>query len=61
MPFTVTSEAGSDVVIKDGNTVIDAFVSGGIDVRSLTLTEGSHLLSVEVTDAAGNVSANPKS
>ena len=57
VPFTVTSEAGSDVVIKDGNTVIASFVSAGTDVVSLTLAEGTYLLSVEATDAAGNVSA----
>ena len=57
VPFTVTSDAGTDIVIKDGNTVIDSFVSTGTDVRTLALAEGSHLLSVESTDAAGNVSA----
>ena len=60
VPFTVTSDIGTEVVIKDGNTVIDTFVSTGSDVRTLTLAEGSHLLSAEATDAAGNVSASRK-
>ena len=58
VPFTVTSDIGSEVIIKDGNTVIDGpFISTGSDVRNLTLAEGSHLLSAEATDVAGNVSA----
>ena len=43
------------VVIKDGNAVIESFTStGGASVRTLTLAPGTHLLSVEVTDDAGN-------
>jgi uncharacterized linocin/CFP29 family protein len=54
--FIVTSEAGTTVVIKDGNTVIDAFPSTGTNTRTLSLTPGTHLLSAESTDAAGNIS-----
>ena len=57
LDFRITSDAGSTILIKDGNTVIDTFTSTGTDVRTLTLAEGSHLLSAEVTDTAGNVSA----
>ena len=57
VPFTVTSDVGSEVVIKDGNTVIAGpFVSTGSDVVLLTLAEGTHLLIAEAFDAAGNVS-----
>ena len=56
MDFVVTAQAGATVVIKDGNTVIDTFTSAGTDVRTLTLAEGTHPLSAEVTDLAGNVS-----
>ncbi len=59
--FTVTVDEGDasfplTVVIKDGNNVIDTFVSaaGGVVNRTLTLAEGTHLLSVETTDSAGN-------
>ena len=55
VPFTVTADIGAEVVIKDGNTIISGpFVSTGSDVVLLTLDEGSHLLSAEATDAAGN-------
>ncbi len=61
VPFTVTVDEGDAsfplaVVIKDGNNVIDTFVSaaGGVTTRTLTLAEGTHLLSVETTDDAGN-------
>ncbi|EMI52798.1 Ig-like domain-containing protein [Rhodopirellula sallentina] len=61
VPFTVTVDEGEatfplTVVIKDGNNVIDTFVSaaGGVTNRTLTLGEGTHLLSVETTDTAGN-------
>ena len=64
VPFTVTVDASENVttpfdplsvVIKDGNTEIDTFTStGGASVRTLTLAPGTHLLSVEVTDDAGN-------
>ena len=63
VPFTITSEAGATVVLKDGNTVQTlvspagtSFTSSGTDVVTLNLTPGTHLLSVEVTDDAGNVS-----
>ena len=55
VPFTVTAEDGSRVLIKDGETVIDDFLMVGTSmVRTLALAEGSHLLSVEAFDAAGN-------
>jgi len=56
VPFTVTAELGTTVRIRDGNTVINGpFVSTGTDVVSLTLGNGTHLLSVEVGDANSNV------
>ena len=58
VPFTVTADGGTDVVIKDGNDIIDTFPTTGTSVvRLLTLSEGTHLLSVETIDIAGNVSA----
>ena len=65
--FTLTADAGTTVVVKDGDTVIlgptsfdtldaaDGTVDG-VATISLTLSEGSHLLSAESTDVAGNVS-----
>ncbi|MGD9723137.1 MAG: Ig-like domain-containing protein [Pirellulales bacterium] len=57
--FRVSALAGADVVIKDGETVIDSFVmpAGGFTTRTLNLTHGPHPLSVEATDTAGNRSA----
>ncbi len=65
LDFRVSAEPGSDVVIKDGNTVIDAFVmpAAAFTIRTITwpvaaiAAEGPHPLSAEVTDAAGNRSA----
>ncbi|MHC4399105.1 MAG: Ig-like domain-containing protein, partial [Planctomycetota bacterium] len=55
VPFTVTAEPGSRVLIKNGETVIDDFVIAGTStVRTLTLAEGTHLLSAEAFDQAGN-------
>ncbi len=64
VPFTVTVDEGENVttpfdpltvVIKDGNNVIDTFTStGGATTRTLALAEGTHLLSVETIDDAGN-------
>ncbi|MBN2296873.1 MAG: PPC domain-containing protein, partial [Pirellulales bacterium] len=51
----MTAQSGSRVLIKDGETVIDDFVMPGASTsRSLTLAEGSHLLSAESFDASGN-------
>ena len=49
IPFTVTAEAASRVLIKDGETVIDDFVmpAAGTTVRSLTLSEREYELSAE--------------
>ncbi len=54
--FLVSAEAGSSVVIKDGNTVIDTFVMPGtpFTTRTLVLADGPHPLSAEATDLAGN-------
>ena len=54
VPFTVTSELGATVNIKNGNTIIDTYVSTGTDTRPQNLAEGTHLLSAEVLDAALN-------
>ena len=67
VPFTVTVDnddltAPLTYVIKDGNEVIltatvtqvQIDASNGVFTENLTLTEGTHLLSVEVTDTAGN-------
>ncbi|MEX2113817.1 MAG: Ig-like domain-containing protein [Pirellulales bacterium] len=65
LQFRVSAEPGSTVVIKDGNTIIDAFVMPAADFTIRTISwpvvgiaaEGPHPLSAEVTDAAGNRSA----
>jgi hypothetical protein len=58
LDFRVSAESGTMVVIKDGNIVIDNFAMPAIDftIRTLNLTEGTHLLSTESTDMAGNTS-----
>jgi len=58
LDFRVSAEAGSSVVIKDGNTVIDSFVmpAEAFTVRTLILAEGPHPMSTESTDLAGNTS-----
>lgn len=57
--FDVTADPGSEVIIKDGSSVIDGpFTMGGSGKtsRSLaSLAEGTHPLTAEATDAAGNV------
>ena len=51
----VTGEVGTTAVIKDGEVVIDTFTFvATTEVRTLTLAEGAHPLTVEVTDTAGN-------
>ena len=58
VPVTVTAEDGSRVLVKDGEDVIDDFVMAGTStVRTLTLPEGTHLLSAEAFDQPGNRSA----
>jgi subtilisin-like proprotein convertase family protein len=56
LEFTVTAEASSRVLIKNGETVIDDFIMPGSTTatRALILTDGTHLLSAEAFDAAGN-------
>lgn len=58
LDFRVTAEAGSTVLVKDGNTVIDSFVMPApeFNVRTLNLAEGTHPLSTESSDLAGNTS-----
>ncbi len=54
-----TAEAGSIVIVREGNTVLGsttASSSGAWSLTSATLTDGTHNLSVTATDAAGNVS-----
>jgi len=54
-----TAEAGSKVTIYDGSTVLGTLTVGGGGTWSFTtatLTNGTHPLSVTVTDLAGNVS-----
>jgi len=53
----ITAEAGTHIYIKDGNTVLDDFVIAGAQAtRTLTgLADGTHPLTVEAVDAAGNV------
>ena len=53
-----TAEAGSLVVVRDGQTVVGSVVAAANGTWSITtssLGEGSHTLSVTATDAAGNV------
>ncbi len=69
LDFRVSAEPGSDVVIKDGNTVIDMFVMPAVTFTIRTLNfvtlegingipaNGPHPLSAEATDVAGNRSA----
>jgi hypothetical protein len=54
--FTVTADAGTTVHVKDGNTILVTYVSTGVDTISLVLAEGTHLVSAESIDAAGNIS-----
>ncbi len=67
LQFRVTAEPGTMVVIKDGETVIDGpfampaapFVDRLLNFTALPaglVADGTHLLSAEATDAAGNVS-----
>nr|WP_244182842.1 Ig-like domain-containing protein [Pantoea wallisii] len=57
-----TAEANSTVIIREGTTVLGSVVTGGDGSWSftvpgtLTLSDGSHTLSITATDAAGNVS-----
>ncbi|MDI9221142.1 Ig-like domain-containing protein [Pantoea sp. EA-12] len=54
-----TAEANGIVIIRDGTTVLGSVTAGSNGAwtyTTSTLTEGSHPLSVTVTDAAGNVS-----
>ncbi|MDO6410102.1 Ig-like domain-containing protein, partial [Pantoea phytobeneficialis] len=54
-----TAEVGSKVTIYDGSTVLGTLTVGGAGTWSFTtatLSNGTHPLSVTVTDAAGNVS-----
>ena len=62
----VSAEPGADVAIKDGEDVIDRFImptpAGGVApvgraFRTLTLSEGTHLLSTEAFDVATNRSS----
>ena len=69
LDFRISAEPGSNVVIKDGNTVIhtinnfipgpDGFAIITIDFAALApiAVEGPHPLSIESTDNAGNRSA----
>ena len=51
----ITGEPGTSAVIKDGEVVIDSFtLVGPVTIRTLTLAEGPHPLTAEVTDVAGN-------
>ena len=58
LDFRVTADPNTTVVIKDGNMVIDTFAmpASGEIIRTLTLSEGSHPLSTESIDLAGNTS-----
>ena len=56
-----TAEAGSRVSIFDGSTLLGTAIvnsSGAWTFTTSTLTQGTHPLSVTVTDAAGNVSGS---
>jgi len=57
--ITVTAEAGSRVLVKDGETVVldDFIMAGSSTTRPLTLSEDTHLLSAEAFDEPGNRSA----
>ncbi|MCA1178232.1 Ig-like domain-containing protein [Pantoea rwandensis] len=53
-----TAEAGSVVVVRDGQTVVGSVVAaanGTWSITTSTLGEGAHTLTVTATDAAGNV------
>ena len=58
LDFRVSAEAGSTVLVKDGNTVIDTFVmpADAFTIRTLVLAEGPHPMSTESADLAGNTS-----
>ena len=55
---TVTVEAGAMVdVLKDGNSIGAASVSGGTWSKVVTLTDGDNVFTATASDAAGNTSA----
>jgi len=57
--LTGTAEAGSRILISDGNTVLGSVTAGSNGQWSFTtptLADGPHTLSVTATDAAGNTS-----
>ena len=66
LQFLVSAEPGTDVVIKDGNTIVDSFVMPAVPFTPRTLdfiflegingipAEGPHPLSAEATDEADN-------
>ncbi|MEZ3500634.1 Ig-like domain-containing protein [Pantoea sp. KPR_PJ] len=59
--LTGTAEANSIVTVYDGDRVLDTVLvnaEGNWSYETSTLGEGTHNLSVTVTDAAGNVSGN---
>ncbi|MBV5095308.1 BapA/Bap/LapF family large adhesin [Tenebrionicola larvae] len=55
-----SAEAGSKVIIYDGNAILGSVVAGSDGTWRFTpsspLSQGSHSLTITVTDAAGNVS-----
>ncbi len=57
--FSGTAEAGATVTLYEGTTVLGSTVatSGVWSIASIQLGEGSHTISAQATDAAGNVGA----
>ncbi|MGX9221460.1 Ig-like domain-containing protein [Massilia varians] len=57
--FSGTAEAGATVTLYEGTTVLGSTVAtnGVWSIASIQLGEGSHTISAQATDAAGNVGA----
>ena len=57
LDFEVEAEVDHIVEILDGTTVADAFVSTGLQARTVLFETGHHFVSARVRDAAGHFSA----
>jgi hypothetical protein len=55
-----TADPGTQVVIKDNGVPVDSFQQGSSNTfsRTLSLGEGTHVVTVESTDVAGNVAVS---
>jgi hypothetical protein len=57
--YNGTTDPGNQVVIKDNGVPVDSFQSSGNTFsRTLSLGEGTHVVTVEASDIAGNVAVS---